>query len=285
MRIRVTSALTVERLGRVLDRRELGSRKARTLLALLAAERGRLVQVDRIVEALWPGAPPRNPPANVATLASRLRRLLGTDVVTSVGRGYGLLEGTAWVVDLDEANALCDEATARLADGELGVAAAAARRALSLLGTDTALADQDEARWVLGVRLETDGLRRRARHLLSRAAATFDGAEAVQVATQAVEADPYDERALRDLMRSLAADGRTSAALAAYDGLAARLRDDLGTDPDPSTDAVRLAILRGEPLPEDRTRPSPRPRPALLGREDELGVLDAAWRQACSGRG
>ena len=63
--IRLASALAVDRPGGdTLEGRELGSRKARTLLALLAAERGALVPLDRIVEALWPEAyrPPTRPP-------------------------------------------------------------------------------------------------------------------------------------------------------------------------------------------------------------------------------
>ena len=54
VRIRLCSVLTVETAGRTLTGRDLGSRKARTLLALLASERGGMVPLDRVVEALWP---------------------------------------------------------------------------------------------------------------------------------------------------------------------------------------------------------------------------------------
>ena len=60
---------------------DLGSRKARTLLAMLATARRRTVTVDRIVAALWPLAPPRDPAGNVATLISRIRGRLGAGVV------------------------------------------------------------------------------------------------------------------------------------------------------------------------------------------------------------
>ena len=62
VRVLVCSALTVEVDGVAVRGRDLGSRKARTLLALLAAERGRLVPVDRIVDVLWPDGPPADPP-------------------------------------------------------------------------------------------------------------------------------------------------------------------------------------------------------------------------------
>ena len=90
-RIRLASAIAVDVPGGdTLTGRELGSRKARTLLALLAVERGALVPLDRIVEALWPDDAPADPAANVATLVSRTRKLLGADLLTATGRSYGL---------------------------------------------------------------------------------------------------------------------------------------------------------------------------------------------------
>jgi DNA-binding SARP family transcriptional activator len=50
------------------DHAAVGSRKARLLLALLAASRGRVVPTDRIVDVLWTGQHPaarsaRSPPS------------------------------------------------------------------------------------------------------------------------------------------------------------------------------------------------------------------------------
>jgi DNA-binding SARP family transcriptional activator len=61
VRIRLCGPIAVERGGRVLAGRELGSRKARTLLGVLAVERGHLVTTDRIVDLLWTGEVPRDP--------------------------------------------------------------------------------------------------------------------------------------------------------------------------------------------------------------------------------
>ena len=105
MRIRLCGPIAVEREGRLLSGRELGSRKARTLLGLLAVERGHLVTTDRIVDLLWTGDAPRDPGANVATLVSRLRAVLGEGVVHGTRSGYGLLAGGTWSVDLDRAQA------------------------------------------------------------------------------------------------------------------------------------------------------------------------------------
>jgi DNA-binding SARP family transcriptional activator/tetratricopeptide (TPR) repeat protein len=281
IRIRLCSAVAVDHPDGTPDTtlagRELGSRKARTLLALLAAERGRLVPLDRVVDALWPDVPPTDPAANVATLVSRTRRLLGPDVLTSTGRAYGLTARGPWTVDLDEAATLLAEAAARAEAGEPVLAASAGRRALDLLGTQPALPDEGDAAWVLAVRREADALRRRARHVL---ATTLTPAEAARTAADAVATDPLDEQAVRDLMRAAVADGRPSAALAAYDALAARLREELGTDPDRATSDLHVAVLRESSLPTEPTSERPVPRPGLVGREPELAAAGAAWAGA-----
>src|SRR6185312_1576715 len=88
VRIRLSSAIAVDVDGHTLEGRDLGSRKARTLLAFLASERGRLVPADRIVDVLWDDDPPTDPTANVSTLVSRTRRLLGERVLVAQGRAY-----------------------------------------------------------------------------------------------------------------------------------------------------------------------------------------------------
>ena len=59
----------------------LGSPKAKRLLMLLAVHRGRDVGVDRIVDELWDVDLPRRPERNVASLVSRLRAVLGSEVI------------------------------------------------------------------------------------------------------------------------------------------------------------------------------------------------------------
>jgi DNA-binding SARP family transcriptional activator len=277
VRIRLASALTVDLPGGSVSGRELGSRKARTLLALLAAERGALVPLDRIVDTLWPEGGPSDPGANVATLVSRTRRLLGPDLLTASGRSYGLNPRGPWRLDLDEAAELIAESGARAAAGEPLLAVAAARAALALLGPPPSLVDEGDAEWVLAVRREADGHRRRARHLFAEALVTLEPAEAAGIAAESVAADPYDEQAVRTLMRALVADGRASAALSAYADLADRLREDLGTTPDRETAELHLSVLREAALPAEAVPASPIERPLLVGREPELVIAERAW--------
>jgi DNA-binding SARP family transcriptional activator len=56
---------------------ELASRKGRMLLKLLVARRGAVVPAVVVAEALWGDRPPADPDANLATLVSRLRSVLG----------------------------------------------------------------------------------------------------------------------------------------------------------------------------------------------------------------
>ncbi len=291
VRILLSSMLAVELDDRVLSGRQLGSRKGRTLLALLAAERGRAVSVDRIVDALWTSAPPRDPAANVATLVSRTRKLLGENALVAGAGAYGIAPEQC-SLDLDEAAVLAGEAHRRSQAGQPALAAAAARQALAVLGNAMALPDEQDADWVVRVRREADELRRRARHLLAGATSLIEPSEATSVSVEAVTADPYDERAVQDLMRALVSAGSAGSALAAYDDLATRLREDLGVDPGPATSELHLAILRGEALaahPSDGPQPVARAtgagRSGLVGRTSELETLDRLWADAGAGRG
>ncbi len=129
---------------------EIGSRKSRTLLKLLAVERPGLVTVDRIVEILWPDERPAAPEQNVATMVSRLRAVLGAELIQGGRAGYRLAAGPGIVVDLDAAAGFCEQA-----EGKLGTAAAvalaAAERAHELLSAGAWLGqgEPDRARAVL----------------------------------------------------------------------------------------------------------------------------------------
>ncbi|HVV21395.1 MAG TPA: AAA family ATPase [Pseudonocardiaceae bacterium] len=256
----------------------LGSRKARRLLMFLAVDRDRIVPVDRIVDILWPEGPPRRPADNVATLVSRLRAALGPDVIDGNRDGYRL--GAAHV-DLHDAAGLVAEAERRLA-AEPVLAAAAAGRALSLLGNGTVLVDEPDADWVATARADGDRLLRTARHLAAAAALrTGEPWQAVAAAQAAVTADGWDETGHRLLMSAHIAAGEPAKALAVYEGLRARLADELGVDPAQETQDLYLAVLRGNPI-----QPAPSRRTAsasgrtLVGRLAEQAALDAAWSRA-----
>src|SRR4051794_27491795 len=68
---------------------ELGPRKQRAVLAMLALEVGRMVSVDRLVEGLWGETPPSSAPKMVQLYVSRLRQILDGDAARLVTRGRG----------------------------------------------------------------------------------------------------------------------------------------------------------------------------------------------------
>jgi DNA-binding SARP family transcriptional activator len=108
--LRLAGAFGVIREGAELSKGELGSRKSRTLLKLLAAERSDLVSLDRIVEVRWADEPPAAAEQKVASLVSRLRGVLGPGVILGGRPGYRLAGLPEVSVDLDAAAQYCERA-------------------------------------------------------------------------------------------------------------------------------------------------------------------------------
>ena len=265
LRIRLLGGLDVDGV----DPREVGSRKARTLVKVLALARGSPVPADRVVEALWPGDDtPLKPVDQVGVLVSRLRSVVGADRLTRTDAGWALAVDWLDVVELEER---VDEAAARLAAGNPGAARAAARAALTLVRGDL-LADEPDPVWAEADRAAVGRAVARGRLIAAEAAlAAGDPVAAATEAEGALDHDAYDEAALRLLMRADTAAGRPASALAAYARVRERLAEDLGVDPLPETEALHTAILLGDPPVE---APAPVAAPALVGRAAELAELD-----------
>jgi DNA-binding SARP family transcriptional activator len=217
---------------------------------LLLVRRGRPVATDTIVEALWGAAASPKAERNVASLVSRLRRVVGRNRIVTSGRGYSWPDDPSCQVDLDEAGRLLSEAEADLAAGDASLASVAAGRALDLLGRGEILADQPQAAWVDDARRDGERLLRRARRCAwSAALALGEPRRGVELALAAVADDPLDEDAHRALMLAQQLAGGPGAALATYERLRERLADELGADPAPETAELHLAILRGRVQP------------------------------------
>lgn len=290
--VRLVGRFGVSRDGVPIDRSDLGSRKGRELLKLLAVERDRVVTVDRIVEVLWPDSAPAHPPASVATLVSRLRKALGPELVDGDREGYRLGAAPGVTVDLDEAARWVAEAERRHTAGEPALAVAAAARADELLGAGDVLVEEPSADWAEPARIESADLLRRCRRVMAEAAlATGDHVSAVTAATTAVAADPYDEPARRVLMRAHVAAGEPARALTTYAELSKLLADELGTDPAAPTRDLHLAILRDQASPAvepssagAQTTTTASETIGLVGRAAELRALRTAWNAAAGGR-
>jgi DNA-binding SARP family transcriptional activator len=75
----------------------------RLLLAVLAAEHPRAVELRRLIDALWE-VPPRTADKSLLSHVSRLRRRFGAEAIERVGDGYALRAS----VDADEFERLLD---------------------------------------------------------------------------------------------------------------------------------------------------------------------------------
>jgi DNA-binding SARP family transcriptional activator len=269
LRVRVLGPLVVEGV----DPSDLGSRKARTLMAALACAPGP-VAADVLIEVLWGDAPPSKPGEQLSVLASRLRRVLGAERVVRSDAGYELRAD--WV-DAIELSARVSEAVSRFAATATSAARVAAAAALEIVRGP--LAADEDAPWFDELRPAVNRSISQARSILAEAALlTGDPSAAAAAAADALDDDPYDEAALRTLMRSHVALGRPASALAAYARVRERLGDDLGVDPSPETEELHTAILRGETAPAA----SPVTR-AMVGRDDELALLRDAYERVIAG--
>src|SRR3954452_24765846 len=113
--VQLVGPLTAVVGGQRLSGRDLGSRKARTVLGLLAAAGDVLVPADRLVDAAWPEQPPARPGAELAILVSRLRGVRGSAAISG-GRAAYRLDRHLVQVDVEEAARLLDEAGRRSAE-------------------------------------------------------------------------------------------------------------------------------------------------------------------------
>ena len=111
LRLRVIDGLSVEGIAE----HDLGSRKARLALRVLGIAQGRPVTIERLSDVIWPDDPPGDPPAQVAVIMSRLRRVLGASRISHGDAGYAL--HADWV-DLSAAAELVAEAERRLREDE-----------------------------------------------------------------------------------------------------------------------------------------------------------------------
>jgi class 3 adenylate cyclase len=243
-----TPALDVRLLGPIEAEREgapvgLGGQKPRALLAVLALDAGRVVSVDRLVEALWPGEPPETAAHAVQVYVSQLRKALGPETLLTRAPGY-VLELEPEAIDVHRFSRLSQEGSAALEAGEAAAAEVALREALALWRgpaladflyepfAQTQIARLEELRTVVvEERVEADLALGRHVELVSELEAL-------------VQAERLRERPRAQLMLALYRSGRQADALAAYRDARETLVDELGIEPGPELKELEAAILR-----------------------------------------
>ena len=205
---------------------ELGPRKQRALLAMLALRVGRTVTVDRLVEGLWGEEPPASAPKMVQLYVSHLRPLLegsGARIVTRNG-GYELqLSGDE--VDVVRFERLVDESRAR--------------EALALWRGD-ALADLAGEPFAAAEIRRLDDLRlRAAESAIELDLAAGRHAEVIGELERLVTEEPLREHLHAQRMLALYRSGRQAEALEAYRDARSALVEQIGVEPGRSCAACR----------------------------------------------
>jgi predicted ATPase/DNA-binding SARP family transcriptional activator/Tfp pilus assembly protein PilF len=257
----------------------VGAAKPRALLAALALSPGLPVSTDVLIDTLWGEDPPSSAGKLLHVYVSQLRKVLPADVtVTTTPPGY-TLDVPAERVDAARFAALVEAGQRARSDGALDVAISRLTEALGLWRGE-ALAD-------VGPALLFDTEAHRLNELRLSALVDFygvrldlgEGSDVVDPLRGLVEQQPLHEGLRRSLIIALYRAGRQADALAEYDSLRVRLRDELGVDPGPAIRELHRQLLsQHEDL--DATAPAraaavPTPLTPTIGRDETLAALDA----------
>jgi peptide/nickel transport system substrate-binding protein len=226
---------------------ELGPRKQRAVLAMLALEPGRTVSADRLAEGLWGDELPPSAAKMVQHYVSHLRRVLDGDGVQIVthGRGYEL-QLSERDVDAVRFEQLVGESRPR--------------DALALWRGD-ALADLTDEPFAASEIRRLEELRVRAAECAIDAdlEAGRHG-EVVGELDGLVAAHPLREHLHAQRMLALYRSGRQSEALEAYRDARAALVDEIGVEPGAELQRVHEQVLAHDPALEPPAPAEPVPR-------------------------
>jgi DNA-binding SARP family transcriptional activator/TolB-like protein len=245
-------------------------RKARALLAYLAAQGGRHVSRERLADLLWPYQGTDQARHSLRNCLLELRKALGAVADTHLGTDFSTCRIQAVEVDLDNFERL-----ARSSEPEDLRAAAALYRGEFL--TDFVVDSEPFQEWLAAERDRTLDL---ACGVLQRLAAHENGTgepeAAIRTARRLVALDPLSEIGHRALIRAYIMAGRRPEALRQYRNCSEILKRELDVAPDAETQALANEIARTGEVPEPalpnarrsdddraRVRPiDPRTRPA-----------------------
>jgi predicted ATPase/DNA-binding SARP family transcriptional activator len=293
LRVEVIGAGAVRRGSAAVTGLELGGRRARVALTVLALTGGP-VPAERLAELIWSGAPPRTWSAALRGVIRSLRTALaavqadGQRLIATTPSGYCLAPGAR--VDLDLAESALAEAAALAGQGRHEAAIAAAEPVMGFAGDQ--LLPEEDGSWLMPHRARIDGLALRALELVAGSAGALgDHHRAVAAGRRAVSAIPLNERSHRVLLRALAGAGDRAGVVAAYEACREILAEQLGVDPALETIAAYLTAIGSAPAggppagtPPGRTAPRratrvPQPSSAFFGRETEFAAIEEAVRE------
>ncbi|MFG1673744.1 BTAD domain-containing putative transcriptional regulator [Micromonospora sp. NPDC049282] len=277
----------------------LAGTKPRLLLAVLLLSAGRTVSTARLVDGLWPDAPPASAVRNLRTYVHRLRQVLdrggdSADRLVHDGTGYHL-RVDEHELDLLRFRRLAGDARRAAREDRPDAAADLFDRADELwqghpledlpdLGTElgpavTALREQHRE-----MTTELTDLRLRL----------GQPARVIPSLRRLVAEEPLDERRQAQLVTALTQEGRVAEALTVYQQARRGIVDELGVDPGPTLQGALQTALdadsaearppsgpsaapagAGSGAPPAGRQALPMKPPSLIGRDTTAGQLRA----------
>jgi DNA-binding SARP family transcriptional activator len=230
-------SLSIETLGRFRVVRRSGavapsewqSRKARDLLKVLVARRGRPVTRDELVELLWgEEADPERSSARLSVALSTLRSVLDPEKSAPADR-YVASDRTSVRLELDHVSVDVEQfmevaRSALAGSGSGGSSGERLREADVLYGGDF-LPDDSFADWAAPLRDETRRLHAEVLRALAASAAGRNDEAAARCLLRLLEHDPYDEAAHLGVVVSLERLRRHGEARRAYRAYCTRMEE------------------------------------------------------------
>lgn len=213
------------------------------LFAYLVLNRFRRIDRDELVIAVYGEEAAPNHGPRFSVLLSKLRRAVGSEVLTGRGQIELALSADAFV-DVEAALEALHRAESHVANGEWaeawgpsGVAYHVASRPL-LQGSNQP--------WLEEWRRRLDDVRVRGLECFAAARLGLGGPslpQAVDCARRLIELAPYRETGHLVLMEALERQGNVAEALRAYDRLRIMLRNELGIAPSPGVQTAYRRLL------------------------------------------
>lgn len=238
---RILGPLTVVRNGQTVP---LAGPKVRLLLAMLLLNAGRVVSVDKLVDALWGDESNDRAASTLQVHVSNLRKILGDTPPTIQRQAPGYIIRDASHLDATRFDQLVLAAREQAAGGKREAAERLLAEAHELW-CGPALADLDGTEMVRTARTWLE--ERRLAAAEDRAGLLLQlgrHREVVTLVEPLVDAQPLRETLWELLVLALYRSGRQADALGAYARARQVLDDELGLEPGPRLRALELAVLQ-----------------------------------------
>ena len=242
-RIQLCGRLAVELSGRELTPK-LPPGQAQVLFTYLTVTRQLPSGRDQLVEALWPFRPPTGADTALSAILSRLRSVLGAEVLCGRSEIHLRLPHDAWI-DLEAAEEAIHRAEAAVTQRDW--ARGWGPSLVALFTARRGFLPRKDLPWAQQHRRRLEEIHVAALECYAAVALGVGGSELApgeRVARELVELAPYRERGHALLMEILAARGNSAEALRVYEMLRQRLRDELGATPAPELRQLQQHLLQ-----------------------------------------